>query len=179
MDSSISKEIKPIFLIGMPLSGKSTIGLHLSETLQLPFHDLDRIIETNLNRSISDIFQEDGEAFFRVCESKALRELAVHSYSVISLGGGAPIFHENMDYILEKGIVIYIRVDIKTLVDRFLQAKQDRPLLQSFTIEETLHYLLDKRGEIYSKAHITINNMSDIKHSISTISHELKNLRSI
>jgi shikimate kinase len=95
-----------IFLTGFMASGKSTVGFALAEALQKDFFDLDREIETRLNKPIAQIFQDEGAAFFREIEREVLIDLAKRSDAVIALGGGTLLEVENLMLVQQSGISI-------------------------------------------------------------------------
>src|SRR5687767_9394541 len=108
-----------IFLIGMPGSGKTTLGRQLAEHLHVDFVDLDAEIERVEQKSISDIFREQGEEQFRLTEAKLLRDWAAASLPfVMSTGGGAPCFHKGIEVINEHGLSIFLDCTVDELIDR-------------------------------------------------------------
>jgi shikimate kinase len=148
-----------LFLIGMPGSGKTTLGEKVASQLKLDFVDLDHEIESREKKSIPEIFKEQGEDYFRKVESTLLKEWAESSKDfVMGTGGGAPCFHNGMEVINKAGISIFLDVPVDQLVER-VQTKTNRPLLQSETTEELkarLEKILGVRRGIYQKAHHTI-----------------------
>ncbi|MBU1820351.1 MAG: shikimate kinase, partial [Bacteroidetes bacterium] len=91
--------MKNIFLIGMPSSGKTTLGKKLARALGYRFVDLDKLIVSDQKKSIPDIFREHGEPYFREVESRILQDTRPDHWLVVSTGGGAPCFFDNMDFI--------------------------------------------------------------------------------
>lgn len=150
-----------IFLVGMPGSGKSTLGKQLSNELNVPFVDLDHVIEQHEQKSISEIFQQNGEEFFRRVESSLLREWAAKRENyVMATGGGAPCFYNGMDTLKASGVTLYVQVSIETLVQR-TRNKGHRPLLTNESDEDLLKRLtsiFETRKEIYAKAHVTLTD---------------------
>lgn len=148
-----------IYLIGMPGSGKSTLGKQLAEELNLPFVDLDAEIERSQGRSIPEIFREKGEDHFRQIESQLLREWsASQDRFVMATGGGAPCFYNGMAVINSSGISVYLNVAIDELLRR-TEKSNDRPLLGTndrTEKEKRLRELLSVRDKIYSQAKIKI-----------------------
>jgi shikimate kinase len=122
-----------IVLIGYMSSGKSTIGKHLADKLFLPFIDLDIYIEKKEKKSVSDIFKNKGEIYFRLIEHKYLKEILISDQKVVlSLGGGTPCYADNMNLInTANTISFYLQTSIKVLVDRLTKEKDDRPLIAS------------------------------------------------
>ncbi|MBN8826110.1 MULTISPECIES: shikimate kinase [unclassified Spirosoma] len=151
--------MKNIFLIGMPSSGKSTLGKRIADALHYRFVDTDKVIVREEGRSIADIFAQSGEAYFREVERRVLRTIQPGSSKVVSTGGGMPCFHDNMAYINATGISIFLDVPIAILVNRIMaHAQEDRPLNNPSNPE--LPLILQKRYEtrypIYSQANIII-----------------------
>ncbi|HAA13174.1 MAG TPA: shikimate kinase [Cytophagales bacterium] len=135
------------YLVGMPSSGKSTVGRELAQQLQLPFEDLDAWIERAEGRTIPEVFRDSGESYFREVEARVLRE-ATHAASrqVIATGGGAPIFHDNMDFMNAHGVTVFLNVGVEEL-GRRLQATNvaDRPLVQALEQGDFLTALAEKQ----------------------------------
>jgi shikimate kinase/3-dehydroquinate synthase len=141
-----------IFLYGPPGTGKSTIGKTLARSLNMPFVDLDRVIETNAGMAISQIMDQQGETTFRDQETAALKE-AVHAPSgtsqVIALGGGALLRDENRALAEAHGTVVLLNAELNTLLERLKNDAGKRPLLAG-DMREKLAALLDRRREHYS-----------------------------
>jgi len=149
-----------IYLVGMPGSGKTTLGKKLAEKLILPFVDLDVEIENREGKTITNIFAQQGEDYFRLVESTLLREWAASSQSfVMATGGGAPCFHNGMNVINESGLSVFLDLDIVALVKR-LKSANDRPLLGTDLTEkeEKLRKLRAARLACYSQAKIKVQN---------------------
>jgi shikimate kinase len=150
-----------IFLIGLPGSGKSTLGKDLADALLVDFIDLDIEIEKQENKIVQDIFREKGEDYFRQVESSVLKIWASSSKSfVMSTGGGAPCFYGGIDVINESGISIFLDVPVDEILRR-LSASKNRPLLESADEREKfekLNALYAQRLATYQKATISILN---------------------
>ena len=150
-----------IFLIGMPGSGKTTLGKRLAKEMLTEFVDLDKEIEKREGKSIQQIFAEHGEDYFRQVESKELVEWAGSSKSfVMATGGGTPCFFEGIKVINQSGLSIFLDVPLTTLFSR-LGNKTDRPLLNADDINERkqkLSELLANRIQDYQQANITVRN---------------------
>ncbi len=120
---------KPIFLIGYMGSGKTTLGKKLASKLALPFIDTDEEIVKQIGMSITEYFAQYGEDAFRALEREQLRKFAERA-AVISTGGGAPCFFDNMDWIKANGYAVYLQMSPKALFDRLSQSKlHKRPIL--------------------------------------------------
>ena len=142
-----------LFLIGMPGSGKSTLGPQLAQQLGYAFIDLDSHIEQAEGHTIADIFEQRGEEAFREIEALALRQVVSQSTEalVLACGGGTPCFHDSMQWMLSKGIVIYLKEEKEVLVKRLQGQSNKRPLLQE-NPKKKLGDLLQMRSPIYEQA---------------------------
>jgi shikimate kinase len=150
-----------IYLIGMPGSGKTTLAKQAAEELSLEFVDLDQRIEDQEQKSIAEIFNQQGEDHFRQVESALLRQWSSSQKSfVMSTGGGAPCFFKGIDVINQSGISVYLDVPVSLLAER-VSKRSGRPLLdntRSEDLEEKLRSIRDKRIWFYGQAHITLTN---------------------
>lgn len=146
-----------IFLIGFMGSGKSTTGKELASHLKWSFIDLDEMIEEMTGMKISKIFAEKGEDFFRKTESVVLHSLVSETNAVISTGGGTPCFSDNMDFMLNNGLTVYLRMTPSRLKSRLADASDERPLLKGISMKELQKYIsgkLSEREKWYSRAEI-------------------------
>jgi shikimate kinase len=152
-----------IYLIGMPGSGKTTLGQQLADKLLVPFVDLDQEIEKVERASIAEIFSSKGEDYFRKVESELLNLWAAKSEGfVLSTGGGAPCFYNGIQTMNSTGITIFLNVSVNELVKR-MNKKTDRPMLKTNTAEDLRHKitaLAEKRMDTYKQASITVDNPS-------------------
>ena len=130
-----------IYLIGMMGAGKSTLGISLSEKIQKPFVDLDSEIEKAAGKSITEIFDIDGEEQFRKMETKQLKQ---YSESIVACGGGIVLNNANRKFINENGIAILLLATMGELTQR-LSASNNRPLLADDNMEEALTKLWMER----------------------------------
>ncbi|WP_340077425.1 shikimate kinase [Leptobacterium sp. I13] len=151
-----------IVLIGYMGSGKTVIGKLLSEKFQLPFIDLDDYITSNEGMSISQLFKEKGEIYFRKQEYGALKKiLASEANVILSVGGGTPCYGKNMEMILDKTKnVFYLKASVDTLVNRLTHEKEERPLIKNIKTNELAEFItkhLFERGFFYLQAHHIIN----------------------
>lgn len=152
--------MKNIFLIGMPSSGKSTLGKRIADTLHYRFVDTDKIIVREEGRSIAQIFAESGEAYFREAERRVLRTIKPGGSLVVSTGGGMPCFHDNMPYINATGISVFLDVPVETLVKRMVaHAQEDRPLHSPSDPEllASLRQRYTTRFPIYNQATVIVS----------------------
>lgn len=149
-----------IILIGMPGSGKSTLGKELALRLNMPFVDLDAYIERRAGKAIKEIFEENGEDYFRNLESTALRTvLNAKDPFVLSTGGGAPCFKGNMELIANNGVVIFLDPPIDILAARLLNTDlAERPKLSGRNdLMATLKTTYDQRTSFYRQAAYVIS----------------------
>ena len=151
------------FLIGYMGSGKSIIGLKLSEILDFNFIDFDNYIELKENMTISEIFKSKGEIYFRKAESKYLKEvLSNSSNTIISLGGGTPCYGLNMNMITndENSISIYLKTSIPNLSHRLFLEKEHRPLIAHINEQDALNEFIGKhlfeRSPYYTQSDLTV-----------------------
>lgn len=119
-----------IFLLGFMGCGKSYTARKLSEKLDIPVMDMDKDIEEQEGRSVSRIFSESGEAYFRNLESDWLRSLDPESDAIISTGGGSPCFGDNMDVMKALGITIFLDTERERIIQRLAYGRNRRPLLE-------------------------------------------------
>ena len=149
--------MKRIFLIGYMGAGKTTIGKRLSKQLGLSFIDLDCFIENRYQRTVNQLFNERGEAEFSVIEQKLLHEVSLFEDVIISTGGGAPCFFDNMEFMNQIGTSIYLKVSITELVERLELCKHTRPLLKDKTKAALYTFIaesLAQREPFYTQASI-------------------------
>lgn len=164
-----------IFLIGFMGSGKSHEGNLLSQELGLPFVDLDKWIEEKEKAAISTIFSMKGEDYFRIQESEAIKEVYQfltddeHDYvdflgfrGIIATGGGAPCFFDNMNWMNQHGITIWLDLPIELLLERLKKEKSKRPLLAEKNDNELKEFIalkLKERSSFYNHATIRISSL--------------------
>ena len=163
-----------LFLIGLPGSGKSTLGKQLAPRLHLPFFDLDDVIEQNARQPIRTIFAQRGEDVFRQLERDALQQLITQqSAFVLATGGGAPCFYDNLDYMKQHGTTVFLDVPIATIVQRMQGAQiTDRPLLQALDQSQLVQEYttkFKKRLPVYRQAHITIHQDTPLEELVKMI----------
>src|ERR1041385_4319234 len=132
-----------IFLYGPVGAGKSTVARILARNLNLPFIDLDDVIETNAGMSIFQIMSERGEPAGRDLETAALRQIINGKDSVIALGGGALLRGENRALVEHEGTVVFLNAELDTLLERLSSDSNKRPLLAG-DLQERLTALLAK-----------------------------------
>lgn len=141
-----------IVLIGFMGCGKTTVGTTLAEKLQFSLLDTDAYIEKREHKTISQIFDEDGEEYFRNVETDSLRELIRDTAdTVISSGGGLPLREVNANLLKELGTVIYLTAKPDTIYDR-VKDSTTRPLLQVEDPKQRIVELLEYRRPLYESA---------------------------
>lgn len=145
----------PIFIVGFMGVGKSTFGEKLAIEKSLPFVDLDRWIEASEGKKITEIFEENGESYFRELETKYLRDLPLMP-SVVATGGGTPCFHQNMEWMLQNGHVIFLQASEEVILSHLLKdGIKHRPMLkdkQHHELRDWISKLLNEREKFYLMA---------------------------
>ena len=150
-----------IFIVGYMGSGKSTFAKKLSHKLNINVVDLDKEFQLKYNTTISNYFEKFGEEAFRQEEMLLLRQYKHANNLIISTGGGTPCFYDNMKWMNENGLTIYLEMSPAGLYSRLRNAKSVRPLLQE--TEDLIPYItqhLSERTQYYSSAKMTVNGLS-------------------
>ncbi len=139
-------------------SGKTTLGHRLAARLDWPFVDLDAYIEREQERSIAVLFEEFGEFAFRQMEGRALRRVVeLYPRLVLATGGGTPCFFDHADFMLEKGVCVYLKTPPEVLLEHLRGQMAHRPLLRGMDDEAVLDFLrkqIAHREQWYLKARI-------------------------
>lgn len=156
-----------VFLCGMMGSGKTSLGKKLASKLYWDFIDLDQKIEEIEQKTVSEIFSELGEDYFRNLETKVLNDIINnHQKTIISLGGGTPCYNNNIKLINDNGLSIFINVDANKISNRLLNAKKNRPLIAKLDsyikIKEYIVSKLKEREPFYYQCKIILEG-KDIK----------------
>lgn len=146
---------KNIVLVGLSGSGKSTLGNILSSLSGYALVDTDAIIVKLQNRSINNIFETNGEEFFRTLETLVSKEISAFDKQIISTGGGIVLKEKNLKYLKQNGVVFYLKTSVNTLLKR-LEGDNTRPLLKTDDVKKKLENMLEIRGKLYEKADVTI-----------------------
>jgi shikimate kinase len=145
-----------LVLVGLPGSGKTTVGRQLARRLHLPFVDSDHAIENRLGCSVREYFEREGEDRFRDLESEVLADLCHNHHGVLSTGGGSVLRPINRERLREHGHVFYLRSSPEEVFRR-LRNDQNRPLLQVADPQARLRELLEVRDPLYREtAHYVI-----------------------
>ena len=166
---------KTVVLVGMMGSGKTAVGKAIAAELQVLFKDSDQEISIAANRSIAEIFERDGEPFFRSVEAKVLERLLQGPPCVLSTGGGAFMFGNNRELISKLGISVFLSADLELLWDR-VRSKDTRPLLKTENPKATLSRIFEGRKDQYALADLTVHTQPN--YSIAqTAEHVIAALR--
>lgn len=165
-----------VFLIGMMGSGKSFWAHKLSALFNISAFDLDDVIEKQAGKTISEIFETEGENSFRQIEQDCLHSFQQKDDFILATGGGTPFFFDNMDWMNEHGITIWIDEPIEIIANRLIKEKNHRPLIKNIPYDELLSFLINKREErkpFYSKAqhHLYQGDLNE-QHFLEIINHE-------
>lgn len=137
-----------IFIIGYMASGKTTFGKALAEELKVPFIDLDEYIEAETGKTIGDIFNESGEQAFREYERNLLHKAVEETPDfVMACGGGTPCHGDNMQFINENGITVFIETSTPVLISRLQELNEHRPLMAGKTDDEIRETVLTQLCE--------------------------------
>jgi shikimate kinase len=152
-----------IYIIGFMGSGKSTAGKKLAAALEWTFIDLDRKIEEAAGKSIPEIFSKDGEEKFRSLETEVLRNLKSQVKTIVSTGGGTPCHADNMTFMLETGVTVYLKMSTSQLVSRLLGSTEGRPVLKNVPDDKLYDFIDNKlaiREKFYNKANIIVEGIN-------------------
>ncbi len=148
---------RPIVLVGMMGSGKTSTGRRLAQRLGLNFVDADVVIEQAAAMSIEDIFARHGEAYFRDGEKRVMARLLGEGPRVLATGGGAFMNAEVRERIAAEGVSIWLKADFDVLWKR-VRRRTTRPLLNNAEPEVTLRRLIEERYPVYAQADITVQS---------------------
>ena len=161
LDGSLEKAIvdalngRTIVLVGIMGCGKSTVGRRLAQRLGLDFLDADSEIERAANKTITEIFAEHGEPYFRSGEERVIARLLQEGPQVLATGGGAFMSDATRDEIAAHGISIWLKAEFDTVMAR-VRRRSTRPLLQNPDPEGTMRALMEKRHPVYALAELTV-----------------------
>jgi shikimate kinase len=153
---------KKIYLIGFMGSGKSTAGKNLAALLNWEFVDLDEMVEKHTGKTIPEIFQKEGEDYFRKTETEMLDLLKSAENIVVATGGGTPCFNDNRAFMLKTGLTIYIKMTPTQLLDRLSGSTDLRPLVKNLDNDQLRIFIEEKlkmREEWYGMSEITVDGM--------------------
>ncbi len=168
-----------IILIGFMGSGKTSVGLKLSYRLKIPVEDTDKLIEQSEKRSISSIFKEEGEEYFRNRETELLQEISERNYGrILSVGGGTPVRAENRRLLRQCGTVIYLRIKPENVYER-LKGDTTRPLLAGENPLGRIRELMEARKAAYEECADMIIDVDEIsmEEILNRLEKELQSQR--
>lgn len=167
--------MKNIVLIGLSGCGKSTVGALAAKKLQMPFVDMDAYIEQQEGRTVSEIFAQNGETYFRRLETEAAQKLSETENKVIATGGGAVLSPQNMSYLKETGIVLFLDRTPEEIL-RKINLKV-RPLLAQD--KNRLFELECSRRPLYEKyADITLRAVGNVPQTVSALLDAVRTFKS-
>jgi len=150
-----------IFFIGFMGSGKTHWARQVSDKLRIPFFDLDEQIISHEEKSITEIFAENGEEYFRLLEKDILHIITEsHENFAMACGGGTPCYYNNIDYMNQSGTTIWINTAIDVLYQRLIKEKETRPLIKDFSNEQLKGFVIRKfsdRKIYYQQADIIVD----------------------
>ena len=156
---------RSLVLVGMMGAGKSSIGRKLAQRLNLPFVDADAEIERVAGgMSISDIFAERGEPYFRAGEARVIARLLEGGPQVLATGGGAFMHPQSREAIRAKAISVWLKAEFDVLMKR-IKRRSDRPMLKTQDPGETLRRLMQERDPVYAEADVIVHSR-DVPHEI-------------
>lgn len=164
-------------MIGFMGAGKTHWGKQVANRMGLPFYDLDELVVAQEGKSIADIFTDNGEEYFRMCEKQMLEELVEKEDSmIISCGGGTPCFFNNIDFMKRYGIVVWLNTHVEVILQRLLKERMHRPLLKDIKDEDLRNHIIRKLNErrmYYEQADVIIDKEDSISMNdfIQTVLH--------
>ncbi len=158
-----------IYLIGFMGSGKTSHGKKIARMMGYDFIDMDSWIEEQEGSSVSEIFNQHGEEYFRKKEREAILALETREKTVISTGGGAPCYGNNMELLQHSGLTIYLKLSPAALLNRLVNSHKERPLVAGKSEEEirkTIEETLAIREPFYAQAAMIINGLDEVNERI-------------
>ncbi len=172
-----AKKERLFFLIGFMGSGKSHWGKLWAAANKWSFVDLDEVIEKEEGKTVADIFETRGEAYFRKIEEAALKTCAALNDTIVACGGGTPCFSDNMQWMNAHGTTIYITCTIAEIMERVLAEKEKRPLLKKINPGELSFFVeqkLKEREPYYTQAMLTVQSGLITESSFAGIISSIK-----
>ena len=149
-----------IYLVGYMSAGKSTTAKRLANRLGLEAYDTDRMFEERYRISVNDFFQKYDEPLYRKLETQILHDTLAFDNAVIATGGGTPCFNDNMQWMLDHGLTVYLRLDEAGIMKRMAASRNIRPAIASLSQDERarfVHEQLQKREPYYNSAHLVFD----------------------
>ncbi len=166
-----------IYLIGFMGTGKSTMGARVASQLNVPFVDTDEGLEDQTGMTISQIFSSKGENEFRQLEAKFIRETDQYDKALISTGGGLPVYNNNMQWLTEHGITIYLHWPDDILLTSLVHHRSIRPLLSELSEEQAMvkaMQLLAERKPVYEQASMTLEMRGEVEEDVKLLEKACK-----
>lgn len=156
--SPSNPDLERVYLTGYMGAGKSTIGRLLALKMGYRFLDTDRQLVKQCQKTISEIFAEEGEEFFRQSELSLLTELAQQNKLIISTGGGTLTRPQTLEIANQSGsVIVYLRAPIETLFERVIFSPKDRPMIDVPNAEEVFRQKFQQRETFYNSAHFSVD----------------------
>jgi shikimate kinase len=149
------------FLNGFMGSGKSHWGKAWAATFKIGFIDLDEAIEIEERKAVTEIFESKGEDYFRAAETRILKSLTDINSTIVACGGGTPCFNNNMEWMNEHGITVYITASPEEILRRLIKGQQQRPLIKKLNQAELLFFIqqkLKEREPFYNQANVILES---------------------
>jgi shikimate kinase len=165
------------YLIGFMGSGKSRLSNELSKLTDLSCIDIDKQIVENYGISISEIFSQKGELYFRKLEKDFIRATVNIADGIIAAGGGSPMFFDNMEFMRREGVTIYLKADKDLLVRRLMRNKLHRPAvlnLDETALKTFVQNKLNEREATYNTAKYIVKISDNLQKNIDRISEIIK-----
>jgi shikimate kinase len=155
---------RSIVLVGLMGCGKSSVGRRLASILELPFVDADDEIEKAAGKTIPEIFEAHGEAYFRDGERRVIARLLKSGPQVLATGGGAFMSQETRDRIRDDGISVWLKAELHILMRRVIR-RDNRPLLKTVDPEARMRALMADRYPVYAEADVTVESR-EVPHDV-------------
>lgn len=143
MQTNTTNKTTIFFLVGLMGSGKTHWGKLLSEKNNFNFVDLDAAIESSAELSIAQIFAEKGAVFFRNLEAEILTQTNYSSFTIVATGGGTPCYHNNMQWMNENGVTLWLNQSIEKIVEQIISEKKHRPLIADVSNQHLSAFFAD------------------------------------
>lgn len=156
----MSKLHKRIFLLGLPASGKSTLGEALARKMGWEFADTDRLMEASTGLTVPQLISSHGDEAFRRLETDALESCLSRDQLVVATGGGLPAYHQNMDRMMRAGLTLWLNPHPEEMVRRIASSDGQRPMFAGLKNEEIMAKLaeiMEQRRHFYEKAAFAFN----------------------
>jgi len=163
-----------IALIGFMGTGKTSVGRLVAEQLRFEYLDTDEVIQSGTGRTITDIFETDGERAFRALEQQVVKELASRNKSVIATGGGLPVNPENLASLKTHSLVVCLWSSPEKIWER-VRHQSHRPLLQDENPQAKIRELLAAREQFYKQADVLLNtDLRSVREVAQQVVHQFR-----